>query len=144
MVLVLVCDFAVVMEVNKYLIGGYFDAGVGQFSPEKTKAAEHFTIDDLLDFSNEDAIMTDGCFDNVAGTSTDSSTVTAVDSCNSSVSGSDHHFNGNIGSRSFDESRFSDDLCVPVGFIMLRIRLNFNSVRLRTYFSKFYTKIEMV
>ncbi|XP_023000371.1 GATA transcription factor 9-like [Cucurbita maxima] len=101
------------MEVNKYLIGGYFDAGVGQFSPEKTKAAEHFTIDDLLDFSNEDAIMTDGCFENVAGTSTDSSTVTAVDSCNSSVSGSDHHFNGNIGSRSFDESRFSDDLCVP-------------------------------
>ncbi|XP_038899153.1 GATA transcription factor 9-like [Benincasa hispida] len=102
------------MELNKFLIGGYFDGGVGEFSPEKTKAAEHFTIDDLLDFSNEDAIMTDGFFDYVAGSSTDSSTVTAVDSCNSSVSGGDHHhFHGNIGSRSFDESQFSGDLCVP-------------------------------
>lgn len=109
--------FGVVMEVNKFLIGGYFDGGVGEFSPEMTKAADHFTIDDLLDFSNEDTIMTDGLFDNMAGSSTDSSTITAVDSCNSSVSGGDHHhFHGNIGSRSFDESQFSGDLCVPVMF----------------------------
>ncbi|XP_022144687.1 GATA transcription factor 9-like [Momordica charantia] len=100
------------MEVNKFLIGGYFDAGAGQFSPEKAKAAEHFTIDDLLDFSNEDAMVTDGFFDNVAGASTDSSTVTAVDSCNSSVSGGDHHFHGNIGSQSFGESQLSSDLCI--------------------------------
>lgn len=130
--------FVEAMEVNKFLIGGYFDAGAGEFSPEKTKAAENFTIDDLLDFSNEDAIMIDGFFDNVAGSSTESSTVTAVDSCNSSVSGGDHqHLNGSIGSRSFDESQFSGDLCVPVGFIMLPQQLicstgfqNFNSVEI--------------
>jgi hypothetical protein len=102
------------MEVPELFMGGYIGgagAGAGQFSPEKQKAGEHFTIDDLLDFSNEDAVMTDGFFDNVAGNSADSSTVTAVDSCNS---GSGPHFSGNVGSRSFGDSQFAGDLCVPV------------------------------
>ncbi len=100
------------MEVPEKFMGGYFGgAGVGQFSPEKQKLGEQFTVDDLLDFSNEDAVMADGFFDNVAGNSKDSSTVTAVDSCNS---GSGTQFSGCIGSRSFGDSQFSGDLCVPV------------------------------
>ncbi|KAM5579153.1 GATA transcription factor 9-like [Rosa sericea] len=103
------------MELPELYVGGYFD---GQLSPEKRQLAdqkpaggEQFTIDDLLDFSNEDALVTDGFFDStVAGNSTDSSTVTAVDSCNSSVSGGEPQFSGN---RSFGDSQFSGDLCVP-------------------------------
>lgn len=99
------------MEVPEKFMGGYFGgAGVGQFSPEKQKLGEQFTVDDLLDFSNEDAVMADGFFDNVAGNSKDSSTVTAVDSCNS---GTGTQFSGCIGSRSFGDSQFSGDLCVP-------------------------------
>jgi hypothetical protein len=79
------------MEAPDYFVGGYYGAGVhggiDQFSPEKRhghgggvdqKPCETFAIDDLLDFSNADAIMSDGFFDNVAGNSTDSSNVTAL------------------------------------------------------------------
>lgn len=108
------------MEVPEYFVGGFHGvAGGDQFSPEKQrhgggdqKPGEPFAIDDLLDFSNADAmIMSDGFFDNAAGVgnSADSSTVTAVDSCNSSVS-------GGVGSRGFgDHHQFSSgELCVPV------------------------------
>lgn len=101
------------MEGRELFMGGYIGgagAGAGQISPEKQKPGEHFTIDDLLDFSNEDAVMTDGFFDNVAGNSNDSSTVSAFDSCNS---GSGPQFSGNVGSRSFGDSQFTGDLCVP-------------------------------
>lgn len=103
------------MEVPEYFVGGYFGAGGDQFSTEKRhggdqKPGEPFAIDDLLDFSNADAmIMSDGFFDNAAGNSTDSSTVTAVDSCNSSISGGDNHFSGGFG-----DPQFSGELCVPV------------------------------
>ncbi|KAK6125062.1 hypothetical protein DH2020_041178 [Rehmannia glutinosa] len=74
----------------------------------------HFTVDDLLDFSKADETMTDEFFDSLAGNSGDSSTVTAVDSCNSSVSGGEGQFNGNVSCRSFNESQFSgNELCVP-------------------------------
>ncbi|PON88570.1 GATA transcription factor [Trema orientale] len=103
------------MEVPEFFVGGYFGAGTGGFSAEKRhseqKPGEHFTIDDLLDFSHDEPMVTDAFFDNnVAGNSTDSSTVTVVDSCNSSVSGGGPHFSGN---RSFGDSQFSGDLCVP-------------------------------
>ncbi|XP_054791279.1 GATA transcription factor 9-like isoform X2 [Prosopis cineraria] len=104
------------MEVPEYFVGGYFSAGGDQFSPEKRhgadqKPGEPFAIDDLLDFSNADAmIMSDGFFDNAAG----NSTVTAVDSCNSSVSGGDNHFSsGNAGSRGSGDPQLSGELCVP-------------------------------
>ncbi|KAL3840863.1 hypothetical protein ACJIZ3_025454 [Penstemon smallii] len=76
----------------------------------------NFTVDDLLDFSKEDETMTDAFFDSLAGNSGDSSTVTAVDSCNSSISGGgDGQFNGNISCRSFNDSHFSGtELCVPL------------------------------
>ncbi|OAY26789.1 GATA transcription factor 12 [Manihot esculenta] len=76
---------------------------------------DHFIVEDLLDFSNEDAVITDGsAFDTVTGNSTDSSTVTVVDSCNSSsFSGCEPCFKGDIGSRNFADVQFSSDLCVP-------------------------------
>lgn len=78
----------------------------------------HFIVDDLLDFSKEDETMTDALFESLPGNSGDSSTVTAVDSCNSSISGGgDGQFSGNISCRSFNESQFSgNELCVPVNF----------------------------
>ncbi|KAA8525250.1 hypothetical protein F0562_007105 [Nyssa sinensis] len=61
----------------------------------------------------DDAIVTEGTFNTVTGTSTDSSTVTVVDSCNSSFSGSEPNFPGDISCRSFPDAQFSSDLCVP-------------------------------
>nr|KYP54159.1 GATA transcription factor 11 [Cajanus cajan] len=108
------------MEAPEYFVGGYFGAGgLDQFSPPEKRHAdqkpgEPFAIDDLLDFSHADAIMSDGFFDNVAANSTDSSTVTAVDSCNSSVSGSDNRFTAAIVPRGFTgDPQFSGELCVP-------------------------------
>lgn len=111
------------MEVPQYFVGGYFGAGGNQFSPEKRhggdqKSGEPFAIDDLLDFSNADAIMSDGFFDNVAGNSNESSTVTAVDSCNSTVV--PRGFAG--------DSQFSGgELCVPVNSQLTSKPFKFNA-----------------
>ncbi|GAV77551.1 GATA domain-containing protein [Cephalotus follicularis] len=96
------------MEAPEFFMGGYFGAGAG-ISDQKT--GENFAVDDLLDFSNDDAIMNDGFFDNETKNSGDSSTVT----CNSSVSGvHENHFTNHVGCRSFaDSSQFSSELCVP-------------------------------
>ncbi|KAK4781189.1 hypothetical protein SAY87_017295 [Trapa incisa] len=97
------------MDVSEcYISGGYEAAGAADFSSEK-KVGEQFAVDDLLDFSNEDAIASgDAYLDTVAANSTNSSTVTPVDSCNSSLSGGDNQFSG-----SFGDSSFSGELCVP-------------------------------
>lgn len=109
------------MEAQDYFVGGYYGAGENQFSPEKRHGdqkppCEPFAIDDLLDFSNADVIMSDGFFDNnVAGNSTDSSNVTAVDSCNSSGSGGDNRFGGTIVPYGFSgDVQLTGELCVPV------------------------------
>lgn len=80
---------------------------------------DHFMVEDLLDFSNDDdAIIADTPFEAAtttatAGNSTDSSTVTVVDSCNSSsFSGCDPNFVSDI-CRNFPDANFSSDLCVP-------------------------------
>lgn len=80
---------------------------------------DSFMVEDLLDFSNDDAVITDGgaAFDTVTGNSTDSSTLTVIDSsCNSSsLSGCEPaNFAADFGSRNFAEVPFSSDLCVPV------------------------------
>ncbi|KAK8547399.1 hypothetical protein V6N13_098109 [Hibiscus sabdariffa] len=88
------------------------------FPPEKpAAAADHFIVEDLLDFSNEDAVLTEQTFDSSAagpGHSTDSSTVTVVDSCNSSsFSGCEPNLVGGIGCRGFTDGHSSPDLYVP-------------------------------
>ncbi|KAJ9702286.1 hypothetical protein PVL29_004161 [Vitis rotundifolia] len=106
------------MEAPEFFQGGFCIAPASQFGTEKrisdTKpgGGDHFIIEDLLDFSNDDAVITDGTFDTVTGTSTDSSTFTIVDSCNS-VSGCEPQFAGDIGSRNYTDAHFSSDLCVP-------------------------------
>ncbi|CAA0837283.1 GATA transcription factor 9 [Striga hermonthica] len=70
-----------------------------------------FTVDDLLDFSKEDETIADAFPDGLAGNPGDSSTVTAVDSCNSSVSGGG---SSSPSCRSFNETQFpGDELCIP-------------------------------
>ncbi|KAL1551573.1 GATA transcription factor 12-like [Salvia divinorum] len=96
----------------------YFAADYAEFSSVdngNSNNGVHFTVDDLLDFSKEDETMTDAFFESLPVNSGDSSTVTAVDSCNSSVSGGgDGQFNGNISCRSNNESQFAgNELCIP-------------------------------
>ncbi|KAJ4825090.1 hypothetical protein Tsubulata_035205 [Turnera subulata] len=105
------------MEAPEYYQAGFCSS---QFTPEKHHSldskpgsGDHFIVEDLLDFSNEDAVLPEGgpAFDAV----TDSSTVTVVDSCNSSsFSGCDPCFNGgDIGSHNLADAHFGSDLCVP-------------------------------
>ncbi|CAN6700993.1 unnamed protein product [Malus baccata var. baccata] len=99
------------MELPEFYRGGYFNGGAAKLSPGDKPTGGDFTVEDLLDFSNEDPFVTtaaDG--GGFHGPAAESSAVTAVDSCNSSVSGGEPHFSGN---RSFDDSQFSGDLCVP-------------------------------
>ncbi|KAM7480485.1 hypothetical protein LguiA_028698 [Lonicera macranthoides] len=111
------------MESADFFVGGYFGgAGDKQF-PSETRYLDQkpldnnnqFTIDDLLDFSNEDEVMTDSFFDSITGNSANSSTITVIDSCNSSVSGNEQsQFSGIIRSRSFTDSQLSGgELFVP-------------------------------
>ncbi|KAM0944681.1 putative transcription factor C2C2-GATA family [Dioscorea sansibarensis] len=100
------------MELPESLIGGYH-RGVagGQLGLEKQ--VDHFVVEDLLDFTNEDedeeeAFIGSDVYETIAGNSADSSSVsviTAVDSCNSSFSGPDASFPS--------EFRFSGDLSEP-------------------------------
>lgn len=79
-----------------------------QFPPEKHASGDHFVVEDLLDFSNEDAVANDSPFDesSVAGNnSTESSTVTVVDSCNSLSAASEPNFGA--------DAQFAGDLSVP-------------------------------
>ncbi|GAB4842289.1 hypothetical protein Ancab_012259 [Ancistrocladus abbreviatus] len=76
--------------------------------------APDFLVEDLLDLPTGEDVMTDTFFDSVAGgNSTDSSTFTAVDSCNSSISGSDTNLVTDFGCRSLADAQFSGELCVP-------------------------------
>ncbi|XP_072995526.1 GATA transcription factor 9-like [Typha latifolia] len=81
-----------------YLHGGHCRAGSTQFAPEKK--ADHFIVEDLLDFSNDQEEEDDAVEGN---SSTDSSTINAVNSFNSSSSSVD-----NGASRSL-----AYDLCEP-------------------------------
>lgn len=116
------------MEASDCVHGGCYRAGGPQFvggGQEKKSGGgggDHFIVEDLLDFSNEEETEEDngviggddGGFEAEAGAgnSTDSSTVTAVDSCNSSLSGGgDQHFSGDLPS-------LSGDLCEPVTILI--------------------------
>ncbi|GAA0159404.1 zinc finger transcription factor [Lithospermum erythrorhizon] len=96
-----------------------------QMSPEETnnfantkmENNNHFLVDDLLDFPQEDdEAMTDAFFESLTGNSGGSSPIAAVDSFNSSNSGGDNNtqFNGNVSCRSFTDVQFPcSELCVP-------------------------------
>lgn len=97
----------------------YRPGGTPQLTPEKRISTDtkpdHFIVEDLFDFSNEEddnAVNAD--VNNFTGTSTtESSTVTVVDTCNSSFSNCETHFLGDIACRNFPGANFSNDLCVP-------------------------------
>ncbi|KAK6161881.1 hypothetical protein DH2020_001722 [Rehmannia glutinosa] len=80
------------------------------------KNSDHFIIEDLLDFPNDDGMVAaDGGVEAAwtGGTSTDSSAATAVDnSCNSSFSTAEPHFPAaDIGGPG--GGQFASELCVP-------------------------------
>ncbi|KAK4361876.1 hypothetical protein RND71_017117 [Anisodus tanguticus] len=109
------------MEAPDFLIVGFFSHAGDEQNPNNNNNdnnnnnCNNFTVDDLLDFPKEDEVMTDVFFDSITGNSADSSTVTVVNSCNSSVFGGDGgQFNGNLSCRSFTDAPFpSSELCVP-------------------------------
>lgn len=103
------------------------DCYEADFSPERrlsdAKNGDHFAIDDLLDFPNDDtAVAVDGGLEAAMnGTSADSSPVTAADtSCNSSfsvvVNATEPHFPpADIGGpRCSAAGHFAGELCDPV------------------------------
>ncbi|KAJ6801218.1 uncharacterized protein M6B38_198820 [Iris pallida] len=96
------------MEAPEYFAGGYYRGGNSQFIPERN-GKDHFIVEDLLDFTNEEGdagAEEEAGFESAAGNSTESSTVTAVDSCNSSFSGGEQQLSG-------DNPTDAGDLCEP-------------------------------
>ncbi|KAM7276230.1 hypothetical protein ACFE04_018096 [Oxalis oulophora] len=100
------------MEVPEFFQENYSSSSSSsQFVDNKQNAiVDHFIVEDLFDFSNEDddVFVADKNFDSVDLTakSTESSAVTVNDSCNSSsFSGCEPNF--------VTEANFSNDLCVP-------------------------------
>ncbi|WOL14632.1 GATA transcription factor 12 [Canna indica] len=104
------------MEGAEFLHGGYCRPGTPRCAPEKAAGGDHFVVEDLLDFSNEEQEGEGGGwgFDAAAGNSTDdSSTVTAVDCCSNSFSGCEPHFTGDLSFKAFADAGLSGDLCGP-------------------------------
>lgn len=102
------------MDAPEHLHGSHCRSGKPQSAMEKQgKASEHFAVDDLFNFSNDDECFGGGddfSPDTAPVSSADESTVTALDSSSNS-SGNDQHFSGDC--RSADAC-LSDGLCVPV------------------------------
>ncbi|XP_009770170.1 GATA transcription factor 4 [Nicotiana tabacum] len=109
------------MEIPDFAGAGYFAHAIdSQFehkpfdSMNNNKNNNNITVDDLLDFSKDEEVMTDAYFDAIAGNSADSSSLTVVDSCNSLVSSGEEHFDGNLSYRSFTDAPFlTSELCIP-------------------------------
>ncbi|KAJ8492485.1 hypothetical protein OPV22_014206 [Ensete ventricosum] len=107
------------MEAPQYFHGGFYRDGNPQCAPERKAGGggEQFSVEDLLDFSNEEEDEAGGLAaageDGAAGNSTDSSTVTAVDSCGNSFSALEPHFSSDLVCRSLADASLSGDLCEP-------------------------------
>ncbi|CAD5173612.1 unnamed protein product [Musa acuminata subsp. malaccensis] len=117
------------MEAADHFHGGFCRAGNPHCSPEKKAgggggggAGDPFVVEDLFDFSNEEEeedkaeVLAGGREDDgaVGGNSTDSSTVTSVDSCSNSLFGLEPYFSGDLVCRSFADAGLSGDLCQPL------------------------------
>lgn len=104
------------MEASDLFVSGFFShAGDEQIPNNINNNCNNFSVDDLLVIPKDDEVMADAFFNSITGNSADSSNVTVVDSCNSSVSGGDGQFNGNLSGRSFTDAPFpNSELCVPV------------------------------
>ncbi|KAL6971009.1 hypothetical protein U1Q18_030690 [Sarracenia purpurea var. burkii] len=107
------------METPEFLHGTYFNNT--QFTPEsrisdpKSAGGDHFIVEDVLEFPNDDAGVENGKFgDAILGGSSESSAITIVESSNSSFSGSEPQLPGDVVCRSFANDQFSSDICVPV------------------------------
>ncbi|RRT32616.1 hypothetical protein B296_00053295 [Ensete ventricosum] len=107
------------METPEYFHGGFYRGGNPQCGPEKKAGGcgggggeDQFSLEDLLDFSNEEEDETGGTLP-AGGNSTDSSTVTAVDSYSNSFSGLDPHMSNDLACRSLADASRSGDLCEP-------------------------------
>ncbi|RRT51954.1 hypothetical protein B296_00050794, partial [Ensete ventricosum] len=110
------------MEAADHFHGGFCRAANPHCSPEKKAGGgggggatgDRFVVEDLLDFSNEEEEEEDKAEVLAGGNSTDSSTVTAVDSCSNSFFGLEPHFSSDLVCRSFADAGLSGDLCEPV------------------------------
>ncbi|KAG0485011.1 hypothetical protein HPP92_009090 [Vanilla planifolia] len=111
------------MEAEEYCHGSCYRASTPQFGVEKQGKAggDQFVVEDLLDLSKQDEDDTGmeasegGGFDAPNGiTSTESSTVTTVDSCSNSVNGGpESYFSSELGCRSLGDAGLSGELCEP-------------------------------
>ncbi|TMX02280.1 hypothetical protein EJD97_022099 [Solanum chilense] len=107
------------MEASDLFVSGFFSHAGDEQIPNNinnniNNNCNNFSVDDLLVIPKDDEVMADAFFNSITGNSADSSTVTVVDSCNSSVSGGDGQFNGNLSGRSFTDAPFpNSELCVP-------------------------------
>ncbi|CAN0858739.1 GATA transcription factor 9 [Linum grandiflorum] len=103
------------MESSAFFMAAYYyntSVQSNNYLPPETNPTDvhaNFAVDDLLDFPNDDdAIMTDGFFDNLAKNcaTVDSPAFTPNDSSNSSSTTS-------AGYQSIADSHFCSELCVP-------------------------------
>lgn len=101
------------MERPEFFIGGYNDCGATEFFAEKKsseqKADQHFTVEDLLDFPNDDDIMADDFLSDIDSINATTKNCTAT---NHSVTTTDSFSPASVDyGRTFADSQFSNELC---------------------------------
>lgn len=102
------------MEGPKFFTGGYNDCGATEFVSEKKssdqKADQHFTVEDLLDFPNDDDdIMAGGFFSDIDGIKTTTKNCTTA---NHSFTNTHSFSSASVEyGQTFADSQFSTELC---------------------------------